>query len=75
MTFRPIARPIIDIAQHPMGALFTHQKGGFYHDRRFATLGDVVDHYDSCMSLGLSGSEKSDLIQYLLRLQFDNTQK
>ena len=59
----------------PLGAIFTHPKGGFYHDGRFATLGDVVDHYDSCMSLGLSGSEKSDLIQYLLSLQFDNTQK
>lgn len=58
----------------PLGALFTHQKGGFYHDGRFATLNDVVDHYDSCMSLGLSGSEKSDLVQYLLSLRFDITQ-
>ena len=54
----------------PLGALFTHEKGGFYHDGRFATLGDVVEHYDSCMSLGLSDSEKSDLIQYLLSLTF-----
>ncbi len=54
----------------PLGALFTHEKGGFYHDGRFATLGDVVDHYNSCMSLGLSESEKSDLIQYLLSLTF-----
>src|SRR6185437_5364312 len=55
----------------PLGALFTHEKGGFYHDGRFATLGDVVDHYNSCMSLGLSESERSDLIQYLLSLTFD----
>jgi len=55
----------------PLGALFTHQKGGFYHDGRFATLGDVVNHYDSCMSLGLTDSDKSDLIQYLLSLRFD----
>lgn len=54
----------------PLGALFTHEKGGFYHDGRFATLGDVVDHYNSCMSLGLSEAEKSDLIQYLLSLTF-----
>ena len=54
----------------PLGALFTHEKGGFYHDGRFATLGDVVDHYNSCMSLGLSESERSDLIQYLLSLTF-----
>jgi hypothetical protein len=54
----------------PIGNLFTHTKGGFYHDGRFATLGQVVDHYDTCMSLGLSGREKSDLIQYLLSLTF-----
>jgi hypothetical protein len=54
----------------PLGALFTHQKGGFYHDGQFATLGTVVDHYNSCMSLGLAESEKSDLIQYLLSLRF-----
>jgi len=54
----------------PIGDLFTHSKGGFYHDGRFATLSDVVDHYNSCMSLGLSSSEKSDLLQYLLSLTF-----
>ena len=54
----------------PIGELFTHFKGGFYHDGRFATLGDVVDHYNSCMSLGLASNEKSDLIQYLLSLTF-----
>ena len=59
----------------PLGALFTHEKGGFYHDGRFATLGDVVNHYDSCMSLGLTDSEKNDLVQYLLSLQFDTAGK
>jgi hypothetical protein len=52
----------------PLGALFTHQKGGFYHDGRFATLMDVVNHYDRCLELGLAVSEKNDLIQYLLSL-------
>ena len=52
----------------PLGGLFSHQKGGFYHDGRFATLGDVVSHYDSCMNLGLSADEKSDLVAYLLTL-------
>jgi hypothetical protein len=52
----------------PLGALFTHQKGGFYHDGRFATLMDVVNHYDRCMDLGLTTPEKNDLIQYLLSL-------
>lgn len=52
----------------PLGGLFAHQKGGFYHDGRFGTLLDVVNHYDTCMSLGLSASEKNDVIQYLLSL-------
>jgi len=29
---------------------------------------DVVNHYNTCFSLGLSQQEKSDLIQYLLSL-------
>src|SRR3954471_20069185 len=49
----------------PLQALFTRSKRGFYHDGRFKTLLDVVDHYDSCFKLGLSGRQKSDLVQYL----------
>jgi len=40
------------------------------HDGRFPALQNVVDHYNSCMNLGLNGSEKRDLIQYLLSLTF-----
>jgi hypothetical protein len=54
----------------PIGALSTHFKGGFYHDGRFPDLNAVVDHYDTCMNLGLTSSERSDLIQYLISLQF-----
>ncbi len=54
----------------PIGALSTHFKGGFYHDGRFADLNAVVDHYNACMDLGLTSSEKSDLIQYLVSLKF-----
>lgn len=43
----------------------THAKDGFYHDGRFATISDVVNHYDSCLSLGLGDDEKADLVQYL----------
>jgi hypothetical protein len=28
----------------PLAGLWTHQKGGFYHDGRFPTLADVVQH-------------------------------
>jgi hypothetical protein len=52
----------------PLAGLFSHQKGGFYHDGRFATLPEVVDHYNSCMNLQLSDGEKADLVQYLLTL-------
>ena len=57
----------------PIGALFTHVKGGFYHDGRFPTLGTVVDHYSTCLNLNLSADEKSDLIQYLLSLTFGDS--
>jgi hypothetical protein len=43
-------------------------KGGFYHDGRFATLSDVVDHYDTVFRLNLSASEKHDLVEYLKSL-------
>jgi hypothetical protein len=33
--------------------LWTHQKGGFFHDGRFATLLDVVNHYDMQFNLNL----------------------
>jgi hypothetical protein len=45
--------------------LWTHQKGGFYHDGRFAMLIDVVDHYDKHFDLGLSNAQKNDLVEYV----------
>ena len=40
-------------------------KGGFYHDGRFPTLMDVVNHYDRFFRLSLSREQKLDLIEYL----------
>lgn len=48
--------------------LWAHSKGGFYHDGRFATLLDVVNHYNSCKKLNLSDTEKNDLVEYLKSL-------
>jgi hypothetical protein len=48
--------------------LWAHSKGGFYHDGRFATLIDVVNHYNSCKKLNLSEAEKNDLVEYLKSL-------
>jgi hypothetical protein len=52
----------------PLRGLWTHAKGGFYHDGRFPTLGAVVDHYDSFQGLGLSTNEKRDLVEFLKSL-------
>jgi hypothetical protein len=52
----------------PLRGLFAHAKGGFYHDGRFATLGDVVDHYDTTFGLGLTAAERADLVEYLKSL-------
>ena len=52
----------------PLKGLWTHQKGGFYHDGRFPTLLDVVQHYDGVFGLSLTVAEKQDLVQYLLSL-------
>ncbi len=52
----------------PLKGLWTHQTGGFYHDGRFATLADVVNHYDATFHLGLTAQEKNDLVEYLKSL-------
>ncbi len=49
----------------PLKGLWTHQTGGFYHDGRFATLLDVVNHYNQLRRLRLNEPEKRDLVEYL----------
>jgi hypothetical protein len=43
-------------------------KGRFYHDGRFKTLLDVVNHYNIQFNLGLTDEEKRDLVEYLKSL-------
>jgi hypothetical protein len=52
----------------PLKGLWTHQKGGFYHDGRFATLRDVIEHYDRFFDLKLNEEEKLALMAYLLSI-------
>ena len=52
----------------PLRGLWAHQKGGFFHDGRFATLHDVVDHYNSFFGLNLTEQQKLDLMAYLLSI-------
>ena len=44
-------------------------RGKYYHDGRFATLLDVVNHYNTHFSLGLTAQEKTDLVEYLKSLK------
>ena len=44
------------------------RKRGFYHDGRFPTLLDVVNHYDNFKNLSLNENEKGDLVEYLKSL-------
>jgi hypothetical protein len=43
----------------PLAGLWSHQKG------RFATPLDVVKHYDDLLKLGLSSTQRNDLVEYL----------
>lgn len=58
----------------PLQGLWTHMKRGFYHDGRFKTLSEVVDHYDrngignGGAPLGLDAGEKAALAEYLKSL-------
>lgn len=49
----------------PLRGLFARSKGGYYHDGRFATLNDVIEHYNTQFDLQLSEEDKGDLVEYL----------
>ena len=51
----------------PLKGVWTRTRG-FYHDGRFATLLDVVKHYDEHFHLHLSGSEERNVVEYLKSL-------
>ncbi len=52
----------------PLRGLWSHQKGGFYHDGRFASLDEVITHYDQHSKLGLTEQEKKELAEFLKSL-------
>lgn len=43
----------------PLKCLWTHTKGGFFHDGHFAALQDVISHYDALFLLGLTVRRKT----------------
>lgn len=50
----------------PLRGLSTHAP--YFHDGSAATLGDVVEHYDSFFHLGLGAEQKTDLVEFLKSL-------
>lgn len=52
----------------PLRGLWTHQKGGFFHDGRFPTLLAVVQHYNAALGLNLTPQQMNDLVEYLKSL-------
>lgn len=67
-SFQSDRSPTLMYRTAPLAGLWTHQRGGFYHDGRFATLRDVIEHYNRNFRLGLNDREKGDLIEYLKSL-------
>jgi mono/diheme cytochrome c family protein len=52
----------------PLKGLWTHMKGGFYHDGRFKTLLAVVNHYNNFQKLHLNKQQRRDIVAYLKSL-------
>src|SRR5438094_6338391 len=50
----------------PLRALLRHPP--YFHDGSAATLADVVEHYNRVLGLGLSDTQKADLVEYLKSL-------
>jgi mono/diheme cytochrome c family protein len=66
--FQANRSPTLRYRTSPLRGLWTHAKGGYYHDGRFDSLEDVIDHYDNFFGLGLAPREVSDLVEYLKSL-------
>ena len=52
----------------PLAGLWSRQSRGFYHDGRFQTLDEVIQHYDQNFNLGLSPQERKELIEFMKSL-------
>ena len=66
--FEAMRSPTGEYRTTPLGGLFARSKGGFYHDGRFATLRDVIEHYDDHRQLNLTDEEMGALEEYLKSL-------
>jgi hypothetical protein len=52
----------------PLKGLFVREKGGFYHDGRFKSYLEVIDHYKPVLKFDLTADEERDLVEFLKSL-------
>jgi cytochrome c2 len=67
-SFQADRSPDVHYRTTPLKGLWARAKGGFYHDGRFATLQDVILHYDTLLGLLLTPQEITDLTEFLKSL-------
>lgn len=66
--FQANRSPNLGYRPPPLRGVFTRMQGGFFHDGRFATLDDVVAHFDAQFELGLTPEQARDLVEFLKSL-------
>jgi hypothetical protein len=52
----------------PLRGLWSHTKGGFYHDGRYSTLNEMIFHYNDWFDTVLSDEQQLDLVEYVKSL-------
>ena len=52
----------------PLAGLWSRQSRGFFHDGRFQTLDEVIQHYNQNLNLELSPQERKDLVEFVKSL-------
>jgi len=67
-SFQADRSPNLGYRPPPLRGVFTRQKGGFFHDGRFATVNDVVAHFNAQFALSLTADEASDLAEFVKSL-------
>jgi hypothetical protein len=67
-SFQADRSPNLGYRPPPLRGVFTRQKGGFFHDGRFATVNDVVAHFNAQFALALTPEEQSDLAEFVKSL-------
>ncbi len=66
--FQAERSPNLGYRPPPLRGVFTRQPGGFFHDGRFATINDVVAHFDAQFDLQLTTEEAHALAEFVKSL-------